>query len=57
MPDDVADVDSHDEAVELLESLLKHIDVRLDHERRILILEDRMRIIASKAGVEFGWKL
>jgi hypothetical protein len=57
MPDDSAGSDSPDDAIVLLESLLQHIDVRLDHERRLSILEDRMRIIASKAGVEFGWKL
>lgn len=53
--------DAPDDIVEILHSLLKHMDERFDRiefllsaqERRIAILEDRMRVVGTKLGLEF----
>jgi hypothetical protein len=50
-----------EDIVEILHSLLKHMDERFDRiefllsaqERRISILEDRMRVVATKLDLEF----
>jgi hypothetical protein len=52
---------SSDDLVDILQALLKHMDERFDRiefllsaqERRIAILEDRMRVVGTKLGLEF----
>jgi hypothetical protein len=68
MPRKSSPAGAPDDVVEILHHILKHMDERFEEvftrldrieflvsgqERRISILEDRMRVVATKLGLEF----